>query len=341
MVSWIFLIRFALRFLWLNVFRCRRPLLAGFAITDRCPYRCAYCLFANRGMKDLTLDEIRHAIDKLHALGLMVVQFTGGEPFIREDMSDIIRYAKSKGLVVMLSSSGFNIDKHAGILRDINSIQISLDGTEDVHDALRGKGSYATALKSAKIIQSAGGTYFFRAVLTRKNAHCIEHLLHVAAEYQTEIAFQPMWGEQFSTDDAEKNLALPEDDLHKLIDQIIVYKKQGLPVRDSVYALRTFQRIFNTRFRMNACAAGRIYFRVESDGALHPCCRQGFFSDKHDYLNVVTASVGQLKEYFSSVKPYVCDTCPVSMLVELNGLYNLDINALGSLFELFRCIVRK
>ncbi len=341
MESWRFLIRFTMRFLWLFLSRGRRPLLVGFSITDKCPYRCAYCLFANRGLRDLTLDEIKRSIDALHALGMMAVQFTGGEPFMRDDMNDIIMYAKSKGLVLMLSTSGFNIDKHISILGHVDSIQISLDGTEEVHDALRGKGSYATALKSAKIIRASGGTFFFRAVLTKKNVHCIEHLLHVAAEYHAEIAFQPMWGDQFSTDDMEKSLTLSKLDLHRIIDQIIMYKKQGFPVRDSIFALRTFQRIFATRFCMNACAAGRIYFRIESDGSLHPCCRQGFFSDKSDYLNIVDASVDRLKKYFSSVKPFVCDTCPVSMLVELNGLYNFDIYALGGLFELFKKIVRK
>jgi len=341
MVSWFFLFRFILRFLWVSLLRLRRPLLAGFAITDKCPYHCSYCLFSNRGKKDLTLEEIKSSIDKLHALGLMIIQFTGGEPFLRDDLSKIIAYAKSKGLVVLLSSSGFNIEKHVAILKNINSIQISLDGDEQTHDALRGKGSYQTALKSAAALNNSGGTFFFRTVLNKKNIACIKHLLKVARKYKTEVAFQPLWGGQFKKNGQIDKLSLSEGELHQTIQKIIGYKNQGLPIRDSVYALRTFQRIFDTHFRINACAAGRIYFRIETDGEFHPCCRQGFFSEKGDSLNIAHVSKKQLKMYFNSVKPFVCDTCPVSMLVELNGLYNFEISAIGSLFELLKCIVRK
>lgn len=147
------------------------PLLRSlyFYLTSRCNHACYHCYQKTVKQVDetpsissdeISTNQIIQFIDSAIPLGLRSVKFTGGEPFLRKDMLDLVREAYLRGLQVSIEANGFGIsDKAAALLAEYGvQVSISLDGSnKEVHDGLRGKkGAFDTALTAIKNLKSAG-----------------------------------------------------------------------------------------------------------------------------------------------------------------------------------------
>lgn len=91
-----------------------------FEMTYRCPERCVHCYlepailsekYFEDSVKELKRDEIKNILDQLSEMNVMEVIFTGGEPFARNDMFEILEYAHSKGFAIQLFSNGILLDE--------------------------------------------------------------------------------------------------------------------------------------------------------------------------------------------------------------------------------------
>jgi radical SAM protein with 4Fe4S-binding SPASM domain len=121
-------------------------------ITNKCNLRCTHCYLSagSSNKTDLTLAEIKKVLKSVRELGGTSVAIGGGEPLVREDCIEILRYAESLDLLISLGTNGTLIDrKLAKLLSEIElKIQVSLDGaSKETHDLVRGEGSYELAIK--------------------------------------------------------------------------------------------------------------------------------------------------------------------------------------------------
>ena len=95
-------------------------------------------------------------IDELQRMQVFYVNIGGGEPTVRSDFWDLLDYATSHDVGVKFSTNGIKIDAEAARRIAANSyvdIQISIDGaTPEVNDAVRGEGSYATAVRALQTL---------------------------------------------------------------------------------------------------------------------------------------------------------------------------------------------
>lgn len=136
------------------------PVLAAtIRLTKGCNLRCPHC-YVNAGLpleNELTLKEIKSVIDQLAELKAFYVFYTGGEPFIRKDIVEILKYTHQKGIGISISSNGTLLNED--LLRKIENVpftlfQISLDGTKEVHDSIRGEGTWVRAIRAIKLAKS-------------------------------------------------------------------------------------------------------------------------------------------------------------------------------------------
>jgi radical SAM protein with 4Fe4S-binding SPASM domain len=111
---------------------------------------------------------------------------------MRKDLSELISYAKKIGLNVSLLTSGYFLDDKilANLVRNGVRISISVDGTENINDLMRGKGAYAKAISAMKQTSKAGLLDCLVATLakvdaTRNNVNSedMEHVIKLAQEY--------------------------------------------------------------------------------------------------------------------------------------------------------------
>ena len=112
------------------------PLLsASIRLTKQCNLKCRHC-YANAGQKydnELSLEEIQALIKGISDLGAFRLFLTGGEPFLRNDILQIINYADTNGVASYISTNGNAINLET--LRELQSsnlklFQVSIDGEE-------------------------------------------------------------------------------------------------------------------------------------------------------------------------------------------------------------------
>lgn len=179
-----------------------------FFITNRCNMRCKHCFFLdqlNKVNNELTLNEIASMAKSLKGKvpGMML---TGGEPFMREDLEQIIDCLVLQGGVksISIATNGLltkrilNIadritQKHTGVQF---GLQVSLDGPQPVHDRLRNKnGAYFHAMNTIKGLeklqkQRSNLSTFINIVVSRNNADCfINFYRQLLDEREIEIMY--------------------------------------------------------------------------------------------------------------------------------------------------------
>ncbi len=140
------------------------PSVAAFGLTERCSLHCKMCRFWVDGNHDaeheLKTDQICDMIDELiDDLGVRRIRLVGGEPFIRGDTIQIIRYAKARGIHVNVVTDGYEINEKLAdriVESGTDTLRFSLDGLGEIHDRVRGKtGCYRRTADSIRYIQEA------------------------------------------------------------------------------------------------------------------------------------------------------------------------------------------
>ena len=185
-------------------------------VTNRCNLRCNHCFywdFLNKKTDELSINEIGKIVNSLeHAISLSL---TGGEPFLRKDLSEIINsfVLKRKVKEIGITSNGFLTDeilsfcerycsKHMNIPL---SIQISLDGMEETHDSIRKvKGSFKRAFSTLDELMKLAKFNVALSVsagiaVQKKNFSQIPQLLDLLGRKGVEIRINLIRGEASGT----------------------------------------------------------------------------------------------------------------------------------------------
>jgi len=135
------------------------PVLGTLVVTYRCNYRCVFCGLPQRaerrageGWKEFDTAGLLGVVRGFAAAGTAGVGITGGEPFLRPDLPDILREVRARGMVAHVNTNGHFLAgaRLDGVLAaDPDSINVSLDAADPaVHDRLRGvPGSHARILE--------------------------------------------------------------------------------------------------------------------------------------------------------------------------------------------------
>jgi len=170
------------------------PFTVAWEVTRACAYACIHCRAEaqpKRDPRELTTDEGFRLIDELVDVGRPILIVTGGDPMMRPDLLDLIRYAAARGLRVALSPTATKLvtlerlreARDAGVAR----IQMSLDGSRpEVQDAFRGRpGSFQRTLEILDDIRSAGISLQVGTTVSRYNVDDLDAIARVVGEYGT------------------------------------------------------------------------------------------------------------------------------------------------------------
>jgi AdoMet-dependent heme synthase len=165
------------------------PFTVAWEVTRACAYACIHCRAEaqpKRDPRELTTDEGFRLIDDLVDVGRPILIVTGGDPMMRPDLFDLIRYAAGRGLRVALSPTATKLvtlerlreAREAGVAR----IQMSLDGSRpEVQDAFRGRpGSFERTLEILDDIRSAGISLQVGTTVSRYNVDDVDDLDAIA-----------------------------------------------------------------------------------------------------------------------------------------------------------------
>lgn len=143
-----------------QILRRKIPWLIELSVTYRCNCRCKHCSVSNYFSdadlsRELKTEEVKKILDEAVAMGIPKVDYFGGEPLLRTDIVELVRYGESLGLYISLTTNAWFLTrpmikdlKNAGI----SCINVSLDSVEEEeHDRLRGlSGVYRRAVEAVK-----------------------------------------------------------------------------------------------------------------------------------------------------------------------------------------------
>ena len=164
------------------------PLVLSWNVNRQCNLKCPHCYINatdKKPINELTTEEAKNLIDQICEVSKPLLILSGGEPLLRPDIYELIRYGASKGLKMGLGSNGSLIDdaaakklKEAGI----ETVSISLDShIPEQHDEFRGvKGSWEKAVNAIKALRKNGVLVQVNTTLTQQNYDQIDDIMSLA-----------------------------------------------------------------------------------------------------------------------------------------------------------------
>ncbi len=170
------------------------PICLTWELTYACNLACVHCLSSSgrRDPRELTTQECRRVVDELQRMQVFYVNIGGGEPTVRRDFWELLDYATAHDVGVKFSTNGSRITRERAqrlAANDYLDVQVSLDGASaEVNDAVRGPGSYATALRAMEHLAGAGMENFkLSVVVTRHNVSQLDALEAIAQRYGAQL----------------------------------------------------------------------------------------------------------------------------------------------------------
>jgi radical SAM protein with 4Fe4S-binding SPASM domain len=299
-----------------------------FIVPWRCTFACdSNCLHCASAAKPPFPDEVdtasaKRIVDQIYDFGASFLGISGGEPFLRKDLFQIVKYAKKIGLNVSIITDGHLLDEAAfeGIVKNEVSVTVSIDGAEATNDAIRGRGAYAKAvvavdkLSKANLLNCLVYTFAnFGDGKTNVNVEDFTHVLNLAQQYNARWV---VYHGFIPYSKAKASLKVNPSPLqyewawNKLYDLRSAYK--GKPEINVYYP--SFARIAKQRgmpdfdnwynnFFLGRCFFGKFLSIAENGDAI-PCS----FNDVYRFGNVKDKSLKdiwsdlQTSEFFAKVR---------------------------------------
>lgn len=196
-------------------------------ITRACNLNCIHCYASavhRSRERELTTEEGLNLLDDLANFGVPVILFSGGEPLLRPDLTELARHTVDRGMRAVISTNGTLIDeKKAVLLKDagVSYVGISLDGLEKVNDHFRGmRGAFKTALNVIKNCQKAELKVGLRFTINKLNANQVPGIFDLVEEMEIErICFYHLVYSGRGSDLIDQDLS--HDETRQIVDLII------------------------------------------------------------------------------------------------------------------------
>jgi MoaA/NifB/PqqE/SkfB family radical SAM enzyme len=128
-------------------------------VTNRCNLNCVHCITDSGKPRknELSLDGALKALEVIVDLGGKVIKFTGGEPLVHPSMFLLLETCNAMGLQAELLTNGILVDDEIAqrLTSLVSGVGISIDGSRrEVHEALRGEGTFERTTNALKALQS-------------------------------------------------------------------------------------------------------------------------------------------------------------------------------------------
>jgi len=218
-----------------------------------CNLTCTYCVAKsspNAPRRALSLPVVQQLIDEALALDFAEVLFTGGEPFILDDIYAMLAYASARMKTTVLTNAmllkGTRLERLTAIKHERLSVQVSLDGARpEHHDAYRGAGSWIKTIDGIKALQARG--FHVRLSTTETPANSAQ--LDEVCEFHRELGIseddhfiRPLAKRGFSTEGLDVDMKTLAPELTVNVDGVFWHPLStdaDLQINNKIFPLAT------------------------------------------------------------------------------------------------------
>ncbi len=258
-------------------------------LTEKCNLRCAHCYQAGTCKEEVPLSEIKRVArdvkemvaaweDAYDLLFSLSYNITGGEPFLRDDLFEILREIRGTQAEIYLLTNGTLVTPEKARMLEghgVKGVQVSIEGPEEIHDRIRGQGSFVKALRGVEHLLEAGIVVTLNATLSRVNSDSLSDFVKLASQ----LGVQRLGFSRLVPAGRGRQLLdemLEPDDVKRLYEAAFTVDVPGLEVvtgdpiasqmRDAVV-----DDLGSTP--IGGCAAGLSGLTFLPDGTITPCRR--------------------------------------------------------------------
>ena len=321
------------------------PILGSLVTNYTCNYHCVMCdlplrdkILRDRGLKELSTEQLKKVLKDFALLGVCGVGLTGGEPFLRKDIYELLAYAKKLRMITHISTNASLLNEEnvqKTLATGVDSINISLDGAcSQTHDQIRQvQGSFDKVVAAIECIdrlrreKNISVRLKIVSVINQRNIDEAPDLLKLSSKLNADcVEFIPQ--QPFSS--AAMTSPTPVDPV--FLEKVTRYVKlfldlqaRGAKIENSSGHLSLFPKAFGNERIPFHCYAGYNSLAVDCFGEIYPCV-PWFNWDK----SVGNVAHQDLKEFWYS-RQYdksrdeilQCHGCYLTCQSELNLLFKL------------------
>jgi pyrroloquinoline quinone biosynthesis protein E len=254
-------------------------------LTYRCPLHCPYCsnpVQVSSSGEELSTSEWKRIIREASELGVVHILFSGGEPLLHKDITELVAYAREAGMYTNLITSALGLTRsRAEQLHDagLDSIQISFQAHEAIlADAIAGAKGHHRKLEAARLVRELGFPLTINAVLHRQNIARIANMIEMAERLDAqrlELANTQFYGWAFKN----KEELLPTREQVTSAESVALAAQERL--RGKMEVLYILPDYYGIRPKPCMNGWGQRYLTVDPTGKILPCQTAGDISTLH------------------------------------------------------------
>lgn len=305
-------------------------------LTNHCNLACTTCprMYAfgkemSKGYMDVNsakrvIDELWPYLDSIGLTGM-------GETFMYKDIAEIVRYIKqkNKGIIISVSTNGVLpnfIDAVGEVVGMIDTIQVSIDGLNEIYDSIRIKSNFNILDKNLrKLVQLAEKTdtvIMLNMVVVKENYKDMPLLVEYAKEVGIKYMDFSLFNVASVTTIDISYYKFYQTQEFKAVLSMLEEKIQNTP------EVAVTERDFNTQGSFQKCMFPWSHFYITWDGFMPPCCAKPFPKELNfgnvKESNVMTAlnSKNYLafrKSWYNNIHPTFCDKCNFIHITPVNS----------------------
>lgn len=262
-----------------------KELLLQWHISDSCNLRCKHCYQSDYKTSDLSFVQLMSIYDQFIEMIQEFQKFnfvrahinvTGGEPFYRDDFLDIVeKFNLNKHLhSFAILSNGIFITKEIAIqlkAYNVSYVQVSLEGSENTHDAIRGNSSFQKAISGIQNLVDAKIQTVVSFTVHKQNYLDFSEVVEICRK----IGVHRVWADRlipFGNGQNLKNDILDTNEFQSFLNTMNIEQKRLINTPTEVSMYRALQ-FLKGNGKPYSCTAGDSLICILANGDLVPCRR--------------------------------------------------------------------
>lgn len=268
----------------------KTPIYVQYAVTKNCNLKCGMCgsSLSRQQEKELSLPEISKIAGVLEKLKIGIILLSGGEPFIRNDLAEIIRIFSQKGLTVRLQTNGILADEkkiRAAYQAGMKEVTLSLNSLEpEKDDTITGQNNswhriIEAIARFSQILPSKNNILGINTVVCRNNLKEIPQII----KFVTKIGFfsslipvhlAALEEESFIIRKYAPEFKFEKDNfghIDRIYKELIEMKKRGYNIYNSYAFLHNSPSFLKGQRPRWHCDSPYLYFAISPSGNFLPC----------------------------------------------------------------------
>jgi MoaA/NifB/PqqE/SkfB family radical SAM enzyme len=300
----------------LRAYLRRRPLWCSWQLTRRCESYCMFCEHRLEGAEaELDLAGCERVAAQLSRLGSLMVSLTGGEPFLRSDLPDVVRLLAGRHFPFLTTHGWLVTPARARAVwsAGLEAASVRLDHADaEAHDRAAGlPGAHTRALAALAVLSGErvrkGQRVNVQVRLTEGDSTPLEGLLEIAARHEASVTVEPAF-------------PAPGSRASGLSQRLIALRRRHAHLRGGAFHLARMDEALAGG--VSGCQAGRAFFNIDHRGRVSKCVEFQGPADRAGSLAEGDADQ-VLRSLQDLCRDNPCRSCWSAYRGEVEGLYSL------------------